>query len=302
MQHAALLYASVDDVVRRTVPLIDETLDDGGGVLVCLDQVKVDAIRSRLGARAGSVTFRPSEVRYANPARAVLELSRYLERQRDEGVAHVHSIGEITLDGSDADFDWLRYEAAVNDIFADEPLRATCLYPRSLDAESQRAIARTHPLLHEEGLTRSRHYDGAIHACAHLPAPQVAPAREPDLVLDCVTNPRDARSALDDLLTLHFRSDRDGNLALLTSELVTNAIIHGSGTATVSLWIEPSTVVLAVRDDGPGIDDPFAGLRPPSLPERGAGLWVAHHLSDRIAIERRDGVTTITARLDSPSN
>jgi anti-sigma regulatory factor (Ser/Thr protein kinase) len=97
------------------------------------------------------------------------------------------------------------------------------------------------------------------------------------------------------------RADSSENAGLVVSELVTNSIVHGGGRATVALWLQPSTVIVAVHDEGVGIDDPFAGMWPPALPDRGAGLWVANYLSERISIERSPlGGAAITVELAAP--
>jgi anti-sigma regulatory factor (Ser/Thr protein kinase) len=213
----------------------------------------------------------------------------------------VHVIGEIALRDGGLDAEWIRYEAACNEIFSDVALRATCLYPRAMHTDALSAVAATHPLVDDGELVHSDAYRGAHAACAHIAPQCIAPTRPPDLSVEHLAEPRRARRAVIDAMLRDGRADASENAGLVVSELVTNSIVHGGGHATVALWLQPSTVIVAVNDEGAGIDDPFAGLWPPALPDRGAGLWVANYLSQRISIERSPlGGAAVTAELAAP--
>ncbi len=127
-----------------------------------------------------------------------------------------------------------------------------------------------------------------------LPSPVGLPQRAADLALDEVTRPAAARHALgrlDDVLAPGILE----RARLIASELVTNAIIHGGGRADVRYWHERDEVFIEVADDGPGIDDPFAALRPPALPVRGFGLWASHIEATRLHVAARHPHDTRTA-------
>jgi anti-sigma regulatory factor (Ser/Thr protein kinase) len=306
MVHAALLYSSGEVVTRQIVPMVNKALDHDHAVLIALDDRKSDMLASHLGPRAERVAFVPVEARFARPATAIDALAKFIDTQLVAGAPSVRSIGEVMLDGSDLDAEWIRYEAAVNDIFSTTPLHATCLYPTTLPEDVLASIARTHPLLGSDTrdvIALSPSYAGAEAGCSHLPTRHLAPDRDAELTLERVADPRRARLAVSDVVSPGARSSTSETLALVVSELVTNSILHGGGVAALSLWLEPTYVVVTVRDNGPGIPDPFAGLRPPALPHRGAGLWVAHHLCDRIAIEHpATGGTAVTVRVDRREN
>jgi anti-sigma regulatory factor (Ser/Thr protein kinase) len=304
MSHAALLYSSPGDAMRRLVPLIEDDLHHGRAVLVCLDDAKADPLASALGASASEITFVPATARYTRPAVAVEMLSAFLARATADGASGTHSIGELTLDGGERDADWLRYEAAVNDIFATAPLRATCLYPGDLPPALLSSVACTHPLLDaSDGVAPSRDYQGAAEGARRIVPVPLPPTRLPDLAIGDITEARRARVAvLDAVGELPERTTFSDDLALVVSELVTNGLLHGGTATSLAVWLESTSVVVQVCDDGPGIDDAFIGLRPPSLPSRGAGLWVAHLLADRITIERGPtGGACVTVRLVRPA-
>jgi anti-sigma regulatory factor (Ser/Thr protein kinase) len=77
------------------------------------------------------------------------------------------------------------------------------------------------------------------------------------------------------------------------SELVTNAVIHGGGRADVRYWREPNTIFVEVADEGAGIDDPVAALRPPEFPLRGVGLWASNIEATRLHVAARHPHGTI---------
>jgi anti-sigma regulatory factor (Ser/Thr protein kinase) len=300
MMHAAMRYSTAPEIAGRLVPILNAALDDDHAVLVCLDDEKSTALVKGIGARSDRITFTPLATRYTRPAQAIDALATFIDASVRAGAPAVHSIGELPLDGTDGDEDWIRYEAAANDIFASVPLHAICLYRHDVPVDVHDAIGRTHPHVDScNGWELSATYAGAAAGCAQLTVPRLAPERSPDFTLRGVGDPRTARVGVSDAMSPTVRTAVADTMALVVSELVTNAILHGGGAANVSLWMEPASLVVTVHDDGPGIDDPFAGLRPPDLPRRGAGLWVTHHLCDRVAIERPTaGGSSITARID----
>ena len=87
------------------------------------------------------------------------------------------------------------------------------------------------------------------------------------------------------------------NLEVTISELVTNAMLHGSPPHVVELWVEPGRVVTAVSDAGPGIPDPCAGLLKGDRPDGGLGLWIAHQVCTDVVLERHDAGFTARASI-----
>jgi len=60
----------------------------------------------------------------------------------------------------------------------------------------------------------------------------------------------------------------------------------------VTVWARPGEVVAEVADHGVAGLDPLAGYHPPPPgSSNGMGLWVARHLSDRLAV--RSGAGTV---------
>jgi anti-sigma regulatory factor (Ser/Thr protein kinase) len=217
------------------------------------------------------------------------------------GSTRVHSIGELTYRGDpEADAPWHWYEAAVNQVFAGTPLHATCLVDTTRTPDHVLdEVRRVHPACSHAGALRpSEHFDEGSWA-----APQLAEVAVPD-------TPPALRARVTDRTELRELRERIEaaagllgpalvcRLLLVTTELATNALLHGGGEPEVAVWVEPSAAVVRVSDGGPGLTDPFASLRPPELPLRGAGLWVAHVESDQLHLASSPGSTTVTARFD----
>ena len=74
--------------------------------------------------------------------------------------------------------------------------------------------------------------------------------------------------------------------ALLVSELVTNAIIHGKTSATIEVHRPPDTLRVSVRDDNPVL--PPIGTSPTLSAESGRGLTIVSLLADAWGVEQLD--------------
>ena len=61
-----------------------------------------------------------------------------------------------------------------------------------------------------------------------------------------------ARSAISNGFAQHLARDRIGDLSLVVSELVTNAVIHGHGAITLKLRVDGDGVYGEVVDEGGG--------------------------------------------------
>lgn len=94
-----------------------------------------------------------------------------------------------------------------------------------------------------------------------------------------------ARHDVEDALT---STDVDpsisGDLMLLVSELVTNAVRHARGDAfEVRLEVKPDVLRLEVHDDGSGFEPEIA---PSDDGSGGYGLYIVDRLADRWGVER----------------
>ena len=84
--------------------------------------------------------------------------------------------------------------------------------------------------------------------------------------------------------------------ALIVSELVTNAVIHGRTSATVQVHRPADLLRVSVRDDNPIL--PAAGAAPNLSAESGRGLTIVAALADRWGVETVDGGKAIWFELE----
>jgi anti-sigma regulatory factor (Ser/Thr protein kinase) len=82
------------------------------------------------------------------------------------------------------------------------------------------------------------------------------------------------------------------NFLLASTEIASNALIHGGGIADVRSGSADGRFVCEVIDRGSGFDDPAAGYIAPR-PGRGSGLWVARQLTWRLEAFKSTGGFTV---------
>jgi anti-sigma regulatory factor (Ser/Thr protein kinase) len=291
LRHVALFYDDHDTVAAQVADTIEQDRRAGAAVLVCLPDVLAAAVSDRIRVD-DRVAFLPAQNRYTRPVKAMQALWNFTTDALADGATCVQSIGEISFDGSPADDDWHWYERAVNEVFADVPVAATCLFDTS--SISPDTIACAHAT-HTEHLGQVD-VPGRCDIERLLPRPVVLPQRHADLTLEGVMRSGAARHALEPFDDL--APDVLDRARLVVSELVTNAVIHGGGRADIRYWHEPNAIFIEVADEGVGIKDPFAVLRPPALPVRGVGLWASHLEATSLHVaERHPHGTIATAHI-----
>lgn len=84
----------------------------------------------------------------------------------------------------------------------------------------------------------------------------------------------------------------DEDVLLVISELVTNAVLHGSGPVTVTLSSAPPDVIIAVTDRGRS--DP-SRRHPEAEDEQGRGLAIVDRLSTSWHVVHAVGFKTVVA-------
>jgi anti-sigma regulatory factor (Ser/Thr protein kinase) len=293
-EHVAVYHAGDDDLAERLTPDIARALAAGDAVLVCSSQGVWQRISGRLGAASRGVEYVADDVRYNRPNLAMRILHDFVRNRTRRGTGAAWSIGAIPFDGDETrNAEWVRYEQAVNDVLQHLPLRAVCTYD----------VTTTPPALLDEA--RCAHSNGGDGHASHPPAgshstvnPIALPATEPLLRLHARSS-SSARHAVADTYRELLGEGALGELTLIVSEIVSNALTHGAPPVIVSAWYDAvaHTSVVDVSDHGSGIDDPFVDLRPPRQRPGGAGMWIVGQLSERVTSQRVDGVHHVTASI-----
>lgn len=130
-----------------------------------------------------------------------------------------------------------------------------------------------------------------------MDAPVDRPDRIPGTVTMGLDGPNDLeriRARLSDTAAgLDMPSDRIDELSVALSEVATNAIVHGSGAATISIASSETALIVEVRDRGTGLSGQLPSTVPHPTHPSGRGLWLARQLTDGLDIDSSTSGTTV---------
>lgn len=298
LEHDAFLYGSDEQLVTAMVPFLQEGLTRGDAAAAVTTPGNLALLRDRLGADA-HVSYVEAADWYVRPAAAIAQFDAAIRELIDGGAPHLRVVGELPFGSTLGEHaSWNRYEAIVNEAFKRAPLWVVCLYDtRALPEQLIEAARRTHPTLFEARRRRqSADYVEPVVLLGQIPEPGVPVAGPPRLQLRIDGDPRGWRHSLAGAVEAEaLPRGRAEEFLIAVGEVVANALGHGHGLAELTLWSTNDGVVCAVHDDGPGLDDPFAGYLPPGNDDaaQGMGLWVARQLSDSLAIQSGADGTTV---------
>jgi anti-sigma regulatory factor (Ser/Thr protein kinase) len=292
LQHDAIFYDDESAFAAAAASFVREGVERGEVVMVNTGVNPVTSLLRAMFASEEQVRFAEKPV-YSTPAAALDGYRRTMERGLATGAVGYRAMGFIDFDSTPLPWqEWLRYEAAVNRVFADFPFQTLCPYDTSrVTDEIAEAIKRAHTGLVEPDGWRAN--DGYL-------APERLVVQDglvtPPHPLQ-ETAPRMVLQPDDDLMDLRMEvyaatmftalpSRTVDDLVAAVGEVVANAHKHGSPPVTLKLWAADAAIVCTVTDRGPGIDDPLVGYARPRDPSEGLGLWAARQLCDVLDYQR----------------
>ena len=293
--HQALLYRDAGEFLAGTLPFVEGGLAAGEPVLVAVPGGNVDLIGGALGGSVDRVRFADMAQAGRNPGRIIpWVLHSFIE---EHAGTRVRMIGEPIWSGRSA-VEYpacVQHEALINTAFAGREATILCPYDTTtLDAVALSDAERTHPELLGGGPSRTspRYRPDDVVAEYNRPLPPV-----PD---DATTLGFDAGGlAMTREFVGRYAAEsglggrRTVDLQLAVNELTTNAVMHGAGRGTLSVWSEPGLVAAEVTDKGQAAQ-PLAGRVPPA-PDRlgGRGLALVNYVSDLVRVHTSPAGTTI---------
>lgn len=304
LRHDALLYRSEEEFLRGLVPFLREGVDDERPTVAVVRRDNQPALREALGPRARSVRFIPSEDWYRRPVRTIAAYRRLVTEMQpaDRGPAHV--VGEVHFGETELDRrEWVRYESVLNSALADLDVHVVCPYDvRSLPDEIVDASARTHRrLFGEDPRVRG---DGYVDPEEFLRNHRSVPPpgdRSSTIEMDGIEPISTLRYRLGEVAgQMGIEGDLRDDFLLAVNEIVTNAVLHGGGTAEVTVGRNDDLLVAEISDRGRGIDSTLLGYLPPPSDELGGrGIWLARQLVDGVDLigSERGTIVRLAVRL-----
>ncbi|HET6625092.1 MAG TPA: anti-sigma factor RsbA family regulatory protein [Nocardioidaceae bacterium] len=304
--HDALFYDDDEALLATAVPFVREGVERGEVVLVNTGSHPVTALLKAMFAEQESVLF-PNAAVYARPVSAIDQYKRALDTGLADDVPAFRAIGHIDFGDGLPWQEWVRYEAAVNLVFADYPFETMCPYDsRTLAPEIITAMKQAHPWLLQDGrrLRNPEYVDPVELATKPEYAEPVHPlqATPPELELDEITDVRTLRMDLYPVtIFTELPRHKVDDFVKAVSAIASNAQIHGEEPVCVRLWTTPNELLATVTDQGHGVDDPFKGYarsignaRTHSVStHEGLGMWAARQLCDILDYERTDDGFTV---------
>ena len=284
--HETAFYGSDDDYRSVVVPFVDEGVAAREPVLVACRPANEGLVRDAVADPSG-VVFLPGGDHYDRPTEAILTYRKLFAEYA--GATQIRVVGDVPHPGVGAAWDWWsRYEAAVNEVFAEYPLWGLCPYDlRTTPARVLADVVRTHP--HVAGTDGSHLPNSRYRPSWSLPAAG-ATAFEAGRPLVELTDPMpaDARRAVAAACAgAVLGRDEVDDLVYAASEAVTNARSHGRPPVRVRVWASPNQVLVAVTDRGEGPRSPLAGLVPTDrTTTAGLGLWLTHRTCRDVTMSR----------------
>jgi anti-sigma regulatory factor (Ser/Thr protein kinase) len=297
--HEAALFGSTPELLDVVVPHLRAASAAGEPAVGVLTPTTAALVVAAVGHLPG-VALEPADLR----ERPAVALTRYQSLVADylaAGARQVRVVAEVPHPGLGACWqEWARYEAAVNAVLAPYPVWGVCLYDvRITPPPVLTDVARTHPFVFDHGEHRPNgRFEDPVAFLASPPPGGADPLEAgPPAVELGGPSPAAARRAIRDVASRSGLSTNCADDAVLaTSEVVTNALIHGEPPVTMRVWAAPGRLVVAVTDRGAGPRDPFAGLlrKPSETGAGGIGLWLAHRL---VQVTHDAGADAFTVRL-----
>lgn len=296
-RHEAFLYRDHSEFMAGAAAFMLEAVAAEEPMLIVVDSLKIQALRSLLPERDHQVEFADMATVGRNPARIIPAWRRFVDEHAEPG-RRLRGIGEPIWAGrGPAELVECRHHEALLNLAFEETPRFWLLCPynaATLDPTVVVEAHTTHPFVHHNGPGQaSPDYHGVDPAALFgepLPEP---PLSRQELVFSSLRAVRRfvavqaAAAGLDPATT--------ADVVLAVDEVATNSLRHGGGVGRLSLWRDGDALVCELWDEG-SFTDPLIGRRRPSEDQHhGRGLWMVNQLCDLLQL--RNNADGTTARL-----
>jgi anti-sigma regulatory factor (Ser/Thr protein kinase) len=250
-------------------------------------------MRDELGEDGAAARFADMREVGCNPGRLLPVIEEWVA----EHDGHARVVSEALWPGRSypETVECLRHEAVINHALADSPATILCPYDADgLDADALAGAEMTHRTVLEGGNRRpSDSYGDPVELMLAERWPQESP-RSPVSEHRFAGSLGELRHAVaDDPLVGSLSAQRRADLVLAVNEATTNAIRHGDGACTASIWHDGRSVVSEISSPS-HVEDPLAGRRRPrGDAQTGRGLWLINQLCDLVELRSASDRTTL---------
>lgn len=286
IRHDGIFYDDELDFAAAALPFVREGVEADEVIMVNTGTHPVTPLLRAMFEGEEQVVIAEQPV-YSTPAAALDGYRRTMEHGLAHGARGYRAIGFIDFEHSRLPWqEWLRYEAAVNRVFADLPFRTLCPYDTTkVRPEIADPIMRAHTgLVGPDGWRENDLYvdpEELVVREGLLTPPHPLQSTTPRMVLEPDDDLMELRLELyGATMFTALPGWKIDDLVKAVGEVVTNAHRHAGVPVYLRLWAADAAVVCTVTDRGPGISDPLAGYARPRHPSDGLGLWAARQLCD----------------------
>ena len=303
--HAALVYDDDEQLLDAALPFLRGGVDAGEATLLSVSERELGVITAALGTEHGVTVVPPWP---PTAAFGTLRRNHELINEHAGAADRVRIFGVMPPSGESGLWGgWVRYETAVNQLYADLPVSVLCPYDRRRTPPHVLAdIAMTHTVItdHNGDHDPNPNYTEPSRMLANLADRDIDPLEtEPPAIELIDQQPGANRRAVAALATtVGLDEHAIESLVLAVGEIITNAILYGRPPVSLRAWAGADRVVAAIQDHGPGPDDPFVGMLPVSTAEPGGlGLHVAYQACTLLTMTQQpdDFTVHLTVRGES---
>lgn len=293
--HRALLYDGRRQYVDGVLRFVRAALDADRPVFVAVPDAHGQLLKEHLDGSVERVRFADMTAVGRNPSCIIPSIRAFVDEHSGDRVSFV---GEPIWPGRTAAeiAEATRHEALINAAFEGTGAEVLCPYDvAGLGANVIADAFRTHPevLDHYGRPQASDQYqdpESVWLSAGHLPPP---PTDAQSLLVVQDDLPALRQAARDLATEARLPRSREDDLVLAVTELATNSIRHGGGSAAVTLWSESGRALCEVTDLGL-VTDPLVGRRMPGTEATtGRGLWLVNHLCDLVQLHSLADGTTV---------
>jgi len=286
LRHNALVYASQDEYLARSLPFLREGIDAGEGAIVGHTRPGLAMMREALGPDAEQVTFVDVSSAYTRPARTLAAYHRIFAAELQK-TPKLRAVADVQFGPDPAEWDlWMGYEAVFNRSFSYLPVWVWCSYNANGTPDPIiEGVWQTHPeVVDGKRWSTSDRYEEPDELLR-----RITPTAEPLSELRSIPfgrNTEEFRERLArELVAAGVPEAQVLDMLIAATEVATNAVEYGGGVEEIRVGRVQGRFVCEIVDRGDGFDDPMVGYLVPR-PGVGTGIWVARQLTWRIEFFR----------------